>query len=59
LFLGDYADNLFGDASAQAALAKFKIELDKITEKINKRNEGMIAPYTWLLPGRIPNSIAI
>ncbi|XP_028397585.1 allene oxide synthase-lipoxygenase protein-like [Dendronephthya gigantea] len=58
-FLGDYSDNLFGDASAQAALAKFKSELANITEKINKRNEGMVTPYEWLLPGRIPNSIAI
>ncbi|CAB4012276.1 allene oxide synthase-lipoxygenase -like [Paramuricea clavata] len=59
LFLGDYADNLFGDASARVALAKFKSKLDEITEKIKKRNEGMVAPYTWLLPERIPNSIAI
>jgi hypothetical protein len=50
---------LFSDASAQAAMATFKANLEEITEQINKRNEGMIAPYTWLLPGRVPNSIAI
>ncbi|XP_028416879.1 allene oxide synthase-lipoxygenase protein-like [Dendronephthya gigantea] len=58
-FLGDFSDSLFGDASAQAAIAKFQSELDKITQKIHERNSGMISPYTWLLPGRVPNSIAI
>ena len=58
-FLGDYADNLFGDALAHAAMARFRAALDDITEKINKRNEGMVAPYTWLLPSNVPNSIAI
>jgi hypothetical protein len=50
---------LFSDTSAQEAMGKFKAKLQEITEQINKRNEGMIAPYTWLLPGRVPNSIAI
>jgi hypothetical protein len=59
LSLGDDADNLFVEALAVAAMSEFKSELEKIKEKIMKRNEGMIAPYTWLLPGNIPKSIYI
>nr|AAY98506.1 11R-lipoxygenase [Gersemia fruticosa] len=58
-FLGDYADNLFGDAAAHAAMAKFKSNLANITKQITERNQGMVSPYTWLIPGHVPNSIAI
>ncbi|XP_028409345.1 allene oxide synthase-lipoxygenase protein-like [Dendronephthya gigantea] len=58
-FLGDFSDSLFGDASAQTAIANFQSELEKISQKIHERNKGMISLYTWLSPDKVPNSIAI
>ena len=58
-FLGDYAENLFTDPGALEAMARFQAELKSVSKKINKRNEKLEVPYAYLLPERVPNSIAI
>ena len=58
-FLGDYAENLFSDPEALEAKARFKAELKSVCKKIHNRNEMLEVPYAYLLPERIPNSIAI
>ena len=58
-FLGDYAENLFTDPEALEAMTRFKAELQSVSKKINNRNEMLEVPYAYLLPERVPNSIAI
>ena len=56
-FLGDYSENLFTETKALQAIANFKVKLDAVTERINLRNRKLEVPYTYLLPGRIPNGL--
>ena len=58
-FLGDFTESFFTDVQALDVIARFKGKLGEVTEAINKRNEGLEVPYRFLLPERIPNSIAI
>jgi len=58
-FLGDYSDGSFTDMAAREAILRFQGKLNRITVSIKKRNETLKFPYTYLLPERVPNSIAI
>jgi len=58
-FLGDYSDGSFTDMAAREAILRFQGKLNRISRSIKKRNESLEVPYAYLLPERIPNSIAI
>nr|XP_058954727.1 allene oxide synthase-lipoxygenase protein-like [Pocillopora verrucosa]XP_058954728.1 allene oxide synthase-lipoxygenase protein-like [Pocillopora verrucosa] len=58
-FLGDYPDSSFTDMAAREAILRFQGKLQRISASIKKRNEKLKFPYTYLLPEKIPNSIAI
>ena len=58
-FLGDYSEGLFTEEEALKVISKFQMNLKKISAAIMERNESLAVPYTYLLPERIPNSIAI
>ncbi|XP_068721239.1 allene oxide synthase-lipoxygenase protein-like [Montipora capricornis] len=58
-FLGDYADNGFTEMTAREAILRFQGKLHRLSRSIKKRNETLKFPYAYLLPERIPNSIAI
>ena len=58
-FLGDYSEGLFTDGPALEAISRFQENLQKISEAIKERNKSLAVPYAYLLPERVPNSIAI
>jgi len=45
--------------AALEAILRFQEKLNVITEEIKERNKRLKIPYTYLLPERVPNSIAI
>lgn len=58
-FLGDYPEELFVEEAPKSAIAAFQKKLQGISAKINERNSKIAVPYPYLLPERVPNSIAI
>ncbi len=48
-----------GDSIATQAFDKFQTSLQEIETKISTRNASISQPYTYLLPSKIPQSIAI
>ena len=58
-FLGDYSDGLFTDNAAIEAILRFQGKLNEISMEIKERNKHLEVPYSYLLPERTPNSIAI
>ncbi|CAH3165667.1 unnamed protein product [Porites evermanni] len=58
-FIGDYREELFTDAAAKTAISGFQRKLKQISAEIKERNAKLEIPYPYLLPERIPNSIAI
>jgi len=59
VYLGDVPDLLFIDDEAIKAQQEFREDLQALNEKIQNRNQGLQYPYTYLLPEKIPVSIAI
>lgn len=51
--------NPFIDYATQQAFERFRTCLQEIETKISTRNASLVQPYTYLLPSRIPQSIAI
>ncbi|WP_413174635.1 lipoxygenase family protein [Anabaena azotica] len=51
--------NPFSESSAKQAFEKFQTGLLEIEQKIATRNASLSKPYIYLLPSRIPQSIAI
>ncbi|WP_392531816.1 lipoxygenase family protein [Nostoc sp. C117] len=51
--------NPFSDPVAKQAFQKFQTSLQEIETKISVRNASVSQPYTYLLPSRIAQSIAI
>ena len=43
----------------EGAIARFQSSLQRISDAIKERNALVEFPYTYLLPERVPNSIAI
>ncbi|CAK8695673.1 unnamed protein product [Clavelina lepadiformis] len=58
-YLGDYPEHYFTDLEVTRMREEYRSELREAEAKMKKRNEGLEHPYTWLLPNRVPNSIAI
>ena len=58
-FIGDYPEELFIDEAAKNAISGFQRKLQGISAEINERNAKLVVPYPYLLPERVPNSIAI
>ena len=58
-FIGDYREDLFIDPPAKSAISSFQKKLKQISAEIKQRNANLEIPYPYLLPERIPNSIAI
>lgn len=51
---------LFTDAGALEAMEKYRCNLEKYSEQVEKRNASAgCDAYDWLLPSKIPNSIAV
>uniref|UniRef100_F7AWK4 Lipoxygenase domain-containing protein n=1 Tax=Ciona intestinalis TaxID=7719 RepID=F7AWK4_CIOIN len=59
IFLGDVPDRLFTDPKVIEMQVAFKKELVKLQSKFEERNKKLKYPYTYLLPDKIPISIAI
>uniref|UniRef100_F6UJG6 Lipoxygenase domain-containing protein n=1 Tax=Ciona intestinalis TaxID=7719 RepID=F6UJG6_CIOIN len=59
LFLGDVPDRLFTDPKVIEMQVNFKQELSKLQTKFEERNKKLKYAYTYLLPDKIPISIAI
>jgi hypothetical protein len=51
--------NPFSSSVATQAFQKFQTSLQEIETKISVRNASVSQPYTYLLPSRIAQSIAI
>ena len=58
-YLGEYPDRHFTDQKSLEAMESYNAALKEISNTIQKRNEGLDIPYIYLLPERVPNSIAI
>ena len=58
-FIGDYPEQLFVEEAAKSAINGFQKKLKRISIEIKERNAKLVVPYPYLLPERIPNSIAI
>jgi len=58
MFLYAYP-NCWTTKEPREATAEFKADMNEINEKIKKRNEMIDAPYTYLMPSKIPSSITI
>jgi len=52
-------ENPFSEHTALLEFNKFRANLQEIEVAISKRNATLAKPYTYLLPSRIPQSIAI
>lgn len=57
--LGDYARGTFADERVRPLLAAFQENLGRVEAAINERNRERKAPYTFMLPSVIPQSINI
>ncbi len=56
--LGRYEEDAFVDPAVQAPLQAFQRALERIEETIERRNQSR-APYPFLLPSRVPQSVNI
>lgn len=64
-FTGQYPEELFTEDKAKAVISEFQKKLEGISSavsyEIQKRNTNLEEPYQYiyLLPEKVPNSIAI
>ena len=58
-FLGSFYGERFGEKKVQCAVTKFVKTLANIEDKIKERNKSLDVPYEYLLPSKVPNTIAI
>ena len=58
-FLGDFSEGLFAEDAPLKAISRFQENLKGISAAIRERNKELDIPYEYLLPERIPNSIAV
>lgn len=59
VYLGDFPQRLFTEPAVITILDNFKRDLEKAQNEMAKRNETLQFPYEYLLPDKIPSSIAI
>lgn len=57
--LGDFEVQYLFHPDCEAAVNKFRLNLNEIGKEIDKRNMKRSTPYTYLHPKQIPNSISI
>ena len=53
------SDRYFSEEAANAVFDAFMDDLERIEQVINERNEEREFPYEYLLPSRLPCSIAL
>lgn len=60
-FIGQYPEDLFTEDEAKRVISTFQEKLRGISEEIKQRNATLEEPYQYiyLLPEKVPNSIAI
>ncbi|KAF6726028.1 Hydroperoxide isomerase ALOXE3 [Oryzias melastigma] len=58
-FLPDFKRKYFTEHVPCDKIGIFQKRLLKLSDKINKRNEGMDLPYTYLDPTLVENSVSI
>ncbi|XP_078369932.1 allene oxide synthase-lipoxygenase protein-like [Oculina patagonica] len=58
-FIGDYSQSPLTGSEVEGAISRFQAALQRISEEIKERNASVEFPYPYLLPERVPNSIAI
>lgn len=59
IFLGNYPLQLYTELEIIAMQEDFRRDLREISKAIHKRNKDLNIPYVYLLPERIPSSIAV
>lgn len=59
IYLGHYPAKRFTETAPNREIIRFQKELEAIAGDIEVRNTKLDVPYTYMLPGRIPNSITI
>lgn len=59
VFIGNFPERLFVEEAILNLQAAYKEELEQLGAKIKERNSKLEKPYTFLLPEKIPNYIAI
>ena len=57
--MGDYSQSPLTGKEVEGAISRFQSSLQRISDVIKERNALVEFPYTYLLPERVPNSIAI
>ncbi|KAM9857495.1 hydroperoxide isomerase ALOXE3-like isoform 1-T2 [Aulostomus maculatus] len=57
--LGMYPDERFNEAAPKQMIREFQAKLSDLSESITLRNSQLQAPYTYLDPAQIENSITI
>ena len=57
--MGYYPLDMFSEETPQRLIKRFQKDLDSIAGDIQQRNKDLDVPYTYMLPGKIPNSITI
>ncbi|KAK7169694.1 hypothetical protein R3I94_000054 [Phoxinus phoxinus] len=58
-YLGTYPEMCFTEQPVKEAIKTFLKNLEKVTNTIKSRNEGLAFDYGYLSPDKIPNSVAI
>ena len=58
-FIGDYSQSSLTGKEVENAVSRFQSSLQRISDAIKERNASLEFPYPWLLPERVPNSVAI
>ena len=59
VFLGEFPEEYFDDDVVRSACIAFSEDLERIAAEIRHRNSTMDIPYTYLLPGAVPNSVSM
>ncbi|XP_074649222.1 polyunsaturated fatty acid 5-lipoxygenase-like [Tubulanus polymorphus] len=59
IFLGEYPNDYFTDLEPRDLMKKFSKAVKQISATIHERNKTREVPYVYLLPERVPSSIAI
>ena len=59
IYLGDFPEEYIVEGEARMAQDQLRTSLGKIEAEITERNRGLEVPYTYLLPSRVPRSIAV
>ncbi|KAK3579734.1 hypothetical protein CHS0354_008875 [Potamilus streckersoni] len=59
VYLGEYPDAYFAEEAMRRVKDEFQQSLKRISELMKTRNRKIDVPYYYLLPERVPNSVAV